>query len=170
MSIADVHHRIEESHHKPWQIYLLVTSLIVTAGVVEDVGVVLTILNSVERFLADLKWLVVLGMQGIVIAFLAAHIYEQGDGYAKSMNHLFGSKDRILWTRIAMMTVVAAVVNYLVPIAINTIAVYPIIQTAGAVITLGILLVHENSSDWNRSTEWPGLIGGAVLAAAPTLL
>lgn len=169
MNLKEIHFRIEMSKHKPWQIYLLTTSILVSLGLYFNIHSIALFLHTIERGLAGWKWLVILGIQGVLIGYAAELLYEQDDGYAKSGSHLFASKDRTFFFRVVVMTLVSGIITKFVPFFLNRATEYPIIQTVGAVITSGILLVHQGSSDWNARTEWPGILAGLILAMAPSL-
>jgi hypothetical protein len=62
------------------------------------------------------------------------------------------------------MTVVSGMITKIAPTILESATEYLVIQTTGAVIALGILLVHRNSSDWNPRTEWPAIVAGFNLA------
>lgn len=163
--------RVKESDHKEWQVYLLMASLLIVTGLVFDLGPVTTVLRSLEGAASSLEWVVTLALQGIVIGFAGEKFYEQGDKYAKTGGtNSMDTKDTTLGYRVGVMTAVSAIVTIVVPIIIKKFTEYLVIQTFGAVILLGILLVHEGSSEWNRSTEWPALVAGGLLAVAPSLL
>lgn len=167
MQLKDIHRRIVASPYKAWQIYFLALSGFAGAGLVFDIGFVIELLQFVEHLVTELEWLTVLGIQGVLTGLAAELLYDQGDGYAKSLSHLFGSKDRTLVVRVGVMTVVAGAVTHLVPSMLVRVTEYPVLQLTGALVTLGIVLVHMGSTDWNPSTEWPALLAGAILALVP---
>jgi len=169
MKITELHRRIEESEYKPWQLYLLTASLVTGLGLYFKIGIITSLLLTIERATSGVSWLVILGIQGVLIGFVAEYLYEQGDEYAKSASHLFGSKDRTLFFRIGAMTVVSGIITKVVPTVLESTTEYLVIQTTGTVIALGILLVHESSSDWNARTEWPAIVAGFILAIAPSI-
>ncbi|MBX0288729.1 hypothetical protein EGH22_20575 [Halomicroarcula sp. F28] len=170
MELKDIHHRIEESEYKPWQVYLLAFSILVTAGLWFDVQLVESILLGIEGLVSGLDWLVILGVQGVIIGFVAEGLYEQGDGYAKAASNLFGSKDRTLVFRIGVMTLVSGMITKVVPPSLEGLSDYLVLQSLGLIIAAGILLVHQRSSDWNWETEWPAIVGGGLLAFSPSLV
>lgn len=171
MNLGDIHRLIKDSDYKTWQIYLLAISLIVCVGLYYDLGPVTDLLKSFEGTATGIQWIVILAIQGVLIGFAAEFVYEQGDRYAKTGDSTdFGSKDKILLARVGMMTVISATVTILAPSMIRSLAEYFVIQTAGATILLGIVLVHLGSSKWNPSTEWPALLAGGLLALAPSIL
>lgn len=165
-----IHGRVEESRYKTWQVYLLTASTIAALGIYLELEFVISTLRIIENTISGWNWIAVLGIQGILIGFVAEFLYEQGDGYAKSASHLFGSKDRTLFFRIGIMTAVSGVITKVVPPVLRTSTDYLTLQSAGAIITLGILLVHTGSSDWNPETEWPAIVGGILLAISPSIL
>lgn len=170
MSVKMIHEEIKASEYKPWQVYLLVTSVAVSIGLYLEVGVVTSILQMIEEATSGGDWLVILGVQGVLIGLMADSLYEQGDEYAKSASHLFGSKDRTLFFRIGVMTVISGIITKAVPLVIESVTEYLVVQTTGVVILLGIVLVHEGSRDWNLETEWPAMAAGTILALAPSIL
>lgn len=145
-------------------------SLVAATGLYFKIGVIVLALRTIERTLFGWEWLVILGIQGVLIGFVAETLYEQGDGYAKSASNQFGSKDRTLIFRIGVMTVVSGMITNVVPPLLEDTTEFPILQTAGAVLVLGIGLVHVGSSDWKVGTEWPAIAAGAILALAPSLV
>lgn len=169
MQLKDIHRQIEASKYKSWQVYLLAASILGGLGLYFKVDVILLLLLSIENSSSGWDWLMILAIQGVLVGFVAEFLYEQGDGYAKSASHLFGSKDRTLFFRIGVMTVLPGIITKVVPHIVEHVTEFLVIQTAGAVIVLGILLVHQESSDWNVGTEWPALVAGAILATAPSL-
>jgi cadmium resistance protein CadD (predicted permease) len=170
MGLKDIHHRIGATRYKPWQVYLLTGSLFMILGLYLDIGIVTSLLRATEEAVSQLEWLVILGIQGILIGFAAELLYEEGDGYAKSASHLFGSKDRTLFFRIGVMTAISGFITKIVPPVLRNSTEFLVIQTTGAVIALGILLIHEELSGWNLRTELPALVAGGVLAVAPSVL
>lgn len=164
MRLRELHHRIKQSGYKPWQVYFLTTSLVISLGLYLKIGLISSLLLTIEGAASGFDWLVVLGIQGVLIGFVAESLYEHGDRYAKSASHLFGSKDRTLFFRIGVMTVVSGMITKIAPTILESATEYLVIQTTGAVIALGILLVHRNSSDWNPRTEWPAIVAGFNLA------
>ena len=170
MHLKDIHRRIKVSKYKTWQVYLLTTSLLAGLGLYFEIGIVTAALRTIEGSSSEWDWLVILGIQGVLVGFIAEFLYEQGDGYTKSASYLFGSKDRTLVFRIGVMTVVSGIITKIVPVFLENATEYLVIQTLGAVIALGILLVHQGSSDWNARTEWPAIVAGIVLALAPSLV
>lgn len=169
MQLKEIHRRIEVSNYKPWQVYLLTTSTLGGLGLYFNIRLIDSTLRTIEGAASGLDWLVILGIQGVLIGFVAESLYEQGDGYAKAASHLFGSKDRTLFFRVGVMTVVSGIITKVVPAILEHATEYLVIQTGGAVITLGILLVHRGSRDWNARTEWPAIVAGTILAIAPSL-
>jgi len=169
MGVNRLHRRVEETKYKPWQVYLLAASLLTGLGLYFKIGIITSLLLTIERATSGFDWLVVLGIQGVLIGFVAESLYEQGDEYAKSASHLFGSKDRTLFSRIGAMTVVSGIITKVVPTILENATEYLVIQTAGAMIALGILLVHKSSSDWNARTEWPAIVAGFILAITPSI-
>jgi hypothetical protein len=170
VELKQINYRIKESDYKPWQVYLLGASILITAGLYFNIRFVESILQGIEGLVSGLDWLVILGVQGVIIGFVAESLYEQGDSYAKTASNLFGSKDRTLVFRIGVMTLVSGFVTMIVPSALEEVSEYLIVQAFGSIIALGILLVHTGSSDWNWETEWPAVVGGGMLAVAPSLL
>jgi len=168
--LQGLHSRVKHSKYKPWQVYLLAAAIVICASLYFDIILLTDALRSLERAASRLQWIVILAIQGVLIGFVAEYLYEQGDGYAKVGSNEFDSKDKTLAARVGIMTGVSAVITLAVPSAVRSVAEYLVIQTVGAVIVLGILLVHESSSDWNPETEWPALAAGVLLAAAPTVL
>lgn len=169
MGLTEIHHRIEASDHKPWQIYFLTAAVVLGLGFYLNIQLVLSALRLIEQLFSGWSWAVMLGIQGVMIGFVAELLYKQGDGYAKSGSYQFGSKDRILLFRIGVMTVVTAIITKVVPIVVEGLTQFLIIQTTGAVIALGIMLVHTGSKDWNPGTEWPAIVAGVILAVVPSL-
>lgn len=170
MHLQEIHVRVKESNYKPWQVYLLAFSVIACFGLYYDIRLLIEALRSLEGAVTGFEWIAILAIQGVVIGFAAEFLYEQGDRYAKAGSNLFGSKDRTLVFRIGVMTGISAVITLLVPSFIRDFTEYLVIQSTGGLILLGILLVHEGSSDWNRSTELPAILAGALLALAPSFL
>lgn len=169
-ALEEIHARIAASTYKTWQVYYLFLAGLCSTGVVYDIEVVTSTLQLIESATSRWDWLVVLGIQGVLIGFIAEGLYEQGDGYAKAASHLFGSKDRTLFVRIGVMTVFSGILTKVVPLMLARVTDYLVIQTTGAVIVLGILLVHESSTDWNRRTEWPAIVAGALIALVPSIV
>lgn len=170
MKLTDIHRWIDGSEYKTWQVYLLLISIVVTLGIYFDVEGVSSVLHLAERSLSEWDWLALLGIQGVLIGFVAEFLYEQGDSYAKSASHLFGSKDRTLFFRIGVMTAVSGIITQVVPPVLESSTEYITIQSFGAIIVLGILLIHIESSNWNPETEWPAIVAGILLATSPSLL
>lgn len=170
MKLKEIHHRVKASKYKPWQIYLLAIAVLDGLGLYFQIGIISSSHRMFEQTVSGLDWLAILGIQGVLIGFVAEFLYEQGDQYAKSASHLFGSKDRTLFFRIGVMTVVSGIITKVVPPSLVHATEYLVTQTLGAVIALGILLVHQGSSKWNTRTEWPAIIAGAVLAIVPSLV
>jgi len=169
MGLTEIHQRIEVSDHKPWQIYFLTAAVGSGVGLYLENAIVTSVFRLTEGIFAGWSWVVMLGIQGALIGFVAEVLYEQGDGYAKSGSYRFGSKDRILLFRIGVMTVISGIITKIVPPVLESATQYFIIQTTGAVIALGILLVHTGSRDWNKATEWPAIVAGAILAVMPSI-
>jgi len=169
MQLKEIHFWIESSKHKPWQIYLLAGSLLTATGLYFKIQIIISVLRTIEGILLGWEWIVILGIQGVLVGFVAESLYEQGDGYAKAGSHLFGSKDRTLIFRIGVMTVVSGVITKVVPTFLENATEFLILQTAGAVLVLGILLVHVGSSDWKIRTEWPAIAAGVIFALAPSI-
>lgn len=169
MQLKEIHRRIEVSEYKPWQVYLLITATLSSLGLYFNSGLATSILRTIEGAASGVDWLVLLGIQGVLIGFVAESLYEQGDEYAKAASHLFGSKDRTLLFRIGVMSVVSGIITKVVPAVLEHATEYLVIQTGGAVITLGILLVHRGSRNWNARTEWPAIVAGMILAIVPSL-
>ena len=169
MELIDIHRRVVASPYKPWQVYFLAVAGIAGTGVYFEVGVVMEMVQAAELFVTGWEWLVMLSIQGVLTGIAAELLYEQGDGYAKTLSTLFGSKDRTLLVRVGVMTGVVAVITHLVPSIVGQATTYPVLQTTGAIISLGIIMIHLGSTDWNPSTEWPALLAGAILALAPSL-
>ncbi|CQH61621.1 uncharacterized protein HHUB_3502 [Halobacterium hubeiense] len=170
MRLEKIHRRIKASNYKPWQVYLLTASTLGGLGLYFNVGIITSALRTIERASSGLEWLVILGIQGVLIGFVAESLYEQGNRYAKAASHLFGSKDRTLFFRIGVMTVVSGIITKVIPSVLERATEYFVIQTAGAVIALGIFLIHQGSRNWNIQTEWPAIVAGAILAIAPSLV
>ncbi|AWB28442.1 hypothetical protein [Halococcoides cellulosivorans] len=170
MVLLELHVRVKHSKYKPWQVYLLAAAIILCLILYFDIGPLTDTLRSLEAAASGFQWVVILAIQGVLIGFVAEYLYEQGDEYAKVGSNEFDSKDKTLVARVGIMTGVSAVITLAVPNVVRTAAEYLVIQTVGAVIVLGILLVHESSSDWNPKTELPGLVAGLLLAVAPTVL
>jgi hypothetical protein len=169
MRIRTLHSQIETIHHKPWQTYLLLGSIIWTLALVFDVGVLRAVFGQVEIMVSGVQGLVLLGIQGVLIGFAAEFLHEQDDTYAKTLSDQFQSKDHILLVRVGFMTAISAIVTQIVPPLLEGITEYLVIQTAGATLLLGILLVHRGSRNWNPLTEWPALLAGLLLAVTPTI-
>jgi hypothetical protein len=170
MNLGAIHQRVSASSHKPWQIYLLVIALSAGAGLYLDLWVMQSLLIEFERATAGWSWLAVLGIQGVLIGFVAELLYDQGDRYAKSLSDQFGTKDRTLVVRIGLMTLVSGVITKGVPPMLASVTEYLVVQTLGAIVVLGILLVHRESRAWNPWTEWPAIAAGAILAIGPSLV
>jgi len=169
MGLTEIHQRIEASDHKTWQIYFFAAAVVLGLGVYLNVQLVLSALRLIEGLFSGWSWVVMLGIQGVLIGFVAELLYKQGDGYAKSGSYQFGSKDRILLFRIGVMTVVSGLITKIVPVVVESSTEFLIVQTTGAVIALGIVLVHTESSDWNPGTEWPAIVAGVILAVVPSV-
>lgn len=169
MRLREIHYWIESNEHKTWQVYLLFGSLLVATGLFFRIGIIISTLRTIERALLGWEWLVILGIQGVLVGFCAEGLYEQGDRYAKSASPQFGSKDRTLLFRIGVMTVVSGVITKVVPSFLESTTEFLFVQTGGAVLVLGIVLVHVGSSDWNVRTEWPAIVSGVILALVPSL-
>ncbi|AWB28362.1 hypothetical protein [Halococcoides cellulosivorans] len=169
MALIEIHHRLEASGYKPWQMYFLGISILAAGSLFFDIGVVHSLLQDIESHLSPWDWLVILGIQGILIGFVADLFYEQGNGYVKIASDLFGSKDRTLLFRVGIMTVVSGIITIVVPTVLRAVTELLVIQTTGAVILLGIVLIHMEIRDWNARTEWPAIVAGGVLAIAPSL-
>jgi len=167
--LSDIHSWVKSTGKKPWQVYLLGLAVISGAGLYFEIGLFETVYQSVERSLQRGQWLVLLAIQGVLIGFAAEFLYEQGDGYAKSGSYQFGSKDRILLFRVGVMTVLSGIVTIAFPELVNQYAVYPTVQMLAAIFPLGISLVHTGTRNWNIGTEWPAVLGGTMLAIAPTV-
>ncbi|GAB3040041.1 hypothetical protein [Natronobiforma cellulositropha] len=163
MKLKDIHVQVEESEYKPWQVYFLVVSVLTTFGLYFEIRTVSSILQLMEGALSGWGWVVILGIQGVLIGFVAELLYDQGDEYAKSASHLFGSKDRTLFFRIGVMTMISGIITKIVPPLLENSTEYLVLQTAGAVVVLGILLIHQGISDWNVRTEWPAIAAGTAL-------
>ena len=170
MKLKEIHNWTEESGYKPWQVYLLAGGVFTSLGLHSEWGVVSSILRGIEGLSSGWDWLVLLGIQGVLIGFVAEYLYEQGDGYAKSASHLFGSKDRTLMFRIGAMTIVSGFITKVLPPVIRNSTEYLTIQTMGAIVALGMLLVHKGSPDWNVRTEWPAVVGGTIIAISPSVI
>jgi len=170
MKIKQIHRRLKASRHKPWQIYLLSASVLAALGLYLEIEITYSVLQAIERVSSRWSWVIILGIQGVLIGFVAEFLYEQGDGYAKSTSHLFTSKDQTLLFRVGAMTLVSGVITKVVPPLLENATEFLFIQTTGAVIALGILLVHIGSSDWNPLTEWPAITAGTLLAIVPSLV
>jgi len=170
MRPKDIHSRVKESRYKSWQLYLLAASAIAALGIYLELEIVNSTLQIIESSISGWSWIAILGIQGVLIGFGAEFLYEQGDGYAKSAGHLFGSKDRTLFFRVGVMTAVSGVMTKVIPPVLRAHTEYLTLQSAGAVITLGIMLVHTGSSDWNPETEWPAIVAGTLLAISPSIL
>jgi hypothetical protein len=67
------------------------------------------------------------------------------------------------------MTVVSGLITKVVPVVVESMTEFLVVQTTGAVIALGILLVHTGSRDWNSGTEWPAIVAGVILAVVPSV-
>jgi uncharacterized membrane protein HdeD (DUF308 family) len=169
MQFKQIHERIEASEYKPWQIYFLISAVISGIGLYLELSIVTSTLRMIEGSLSGWDWLVILGIQGVLIGFVAELLYDQGDEYAKSASHRFGSKDRTLFFRVGAMTVISAILTKVVPPVLESATEFLVVQTTAAVIVLGILLVHQGSSDWNKRTEWPAIIAGVILALVPSV-
>ncbi|WP_076147125.1 hypothetical protein [Natrinema saccharevitans] len=169
MKAKEVHEQVEASKYKPWQIYLLTAAVLSGVGLYLEIGIVTETLRMIEVSLSGWSWLAILGIQGVLIGFVAEFLYEQGDKYAKAASSRFGSKDRTLLFRIGVMTLASGVLTKIVPPALENVTEYLVVQTTGAIIALGILLVHEGTSDWNTRTEWPAIAAGIILAFVPSL-
>jgi hypothetical protein len=169
MGLTEIHQRIEALDHKPWQIYFLTVAVVSGLGLYLESTIVTSAFRLIEGLFAGWSWVVMLGIQGVLIGFVAEVLYDQGDGYAKSGGYRFGSKDRILVFRIGVMTVVSGLITKVVPVVVDGMTEFLVIQTTGAVIALGILLVHTGSRDWNTGTEWPAIVAGVILAVVPSL-
>lgn len=170
MHPREIHAMIVESDHKTWQLYLLIAATLVCASLYFDIGPFTDALRTLEGSAAGLEWFVILAIQGTVIGFVAEFLYEQGDRYVKVGDNEFDTKDRALGFRIGAMTAVSAIVTVAVPRFVEAATEYLVIQTFGAVIVLGILLVHLGSPEWDPLTEWPALTAGVMLAVAPSVL
>lgn len=168
MGLKGIHAWIKASKYKPWQIYFLGFSLFALLGLHLRIGLFVSMLYGIEGLISGLDWLVIMGIQGVLIGFVAEAVYEQGDGYAKVVSNEFGSKDRTLVGRLLMMTVVSGIITKVVPSLLRG-ADFVVLRAAGALLALGILLVHQSSSDWNWETEWPAIVAGVLLAVAPSL-
>lgn len=79
------------------------------------------------------------------------------------------AKDRILVFRIGVMTVVSGIITKVVPHVVEGLTGFLFVQTTGAVIALGILLVHRESRDWNMRSEWLAIVPGMILAVVPSI-
>jgi len=170
MELIDIHRRVKASNYKSWQIYFLGVSVLAAVSLYFDIGMIHSFLWNLESYLSPLDWIAILGIQGVLIGFVAEFFYEQGDGYAKVLNDLFGSKDRTLLFRVGIMTVVSGIITVVVPTVLRAVTEFLIIQTTGAVILLGIVLIHVEIRDWNARTEWPAIVAGGLLAIAPSLV
>ncbi|ACV12076.1 hypothetical protein Huta_1907 [Halorhabdus utahensis DSM 12940] len=170
MELIDIHRRVKASNYKPWQIYFLGISVLAAVSLYFDIGLIHSFLRNIESYLSPLDWMVILGIQGVLIGFVAEFFYEQGDGYAKVVNDLFGSKDQTLLFRVGIMTVVSGIITMVVPTVLRAVTEFLIIQTTGAVILLGIVLIHVEIRDWNAKTEWPAIVAGGLLAIVPSLV
>lgn len=168
MALGEIHRAVESTGHKPWQVYFLFFSLLAAIGLHFDIRLAVSLLSGIEGFVSSIDWLVIMGIQGVLIGFVAEAVYEQGDRYAKVLSDEFGTKDRTLAGRLLMMTAVSGIITKIVPSTLRG-ADYFILQSTGALVVLGIFLVHRGSSDWNWETEWPAIAGGLILAIAPFL-
>jgi len=170
MQLTELHGRIEASDHKPWQVYLLIVAVGLGFGLYLNLTAVTSALQMIETMLTGLDWIVMLGIQGVLIGFVAEYLYEQGDRYAKSGSYRFSSKDRILLFRIGVMTIFSGFITVIVPPIVESATQFLVIQTFGAIIVLGIMLVHMSSRDWNTATEWPAIVAGMILAIVPSIV
>jgi hypothetical protein len=169
MQLKELHCHVVESKYKPWQVYFMTVSLLFGIGLHFRIGFVISLLKTIESATSRFDWVVILGIQGVLIGFIAESLYEQGDRYAKSASHLFGSKDRTLVFRVGLMTIVSAIITKVVPAVLENVTEYLVIQTIGAVLALGIMLVHTGSSNWKAQTEWPAIVAGTVVAVLPSI-
>ncbi len=170
MQLTEIHGRIEASEYKPWQVYFLAVAISSCVGLYLDITLVTSTLQLFETIFSTWDWVVILAIQGVLIGFVAEYLYEQGSGYAKSGSYRFGSKDRILLFRIGVMTIISGLITMVIPPIMEHLTNFLVIQTSGAVIALGILLVHASSRDWNKATEWPAILAGIILAIVPSVL
>ena len=169
MELTEIHQRIEASDYKPWQIYFLTAAIILGLGFYLNVQIILSAFRLIEGIFSGWGWVVMLGIQGVLIGFVAELLYKQDDGYAKAASYRFGSKDRVLLFRIGVMTVVSGIITQVVPVMVEGLTEFLIVQTTGAVIALGIMLVHTGSRDWNPGTEWPAIAAGTIFAVVPSV-
>lgn len=165
-----IHEVIAENDNKTWQLYLLIMAGLVCVGLFLEIGVLTDALRTVEGAASGLEWFVILAAQGVVIGLFAEYLYEQGDRYVKTDGNDFETKDQALLFRVGVMTVVSAGVTIAVPRLVEGATEYLVIQTIGAIIVLGIILVHLGTPEWDPWTEWPALVAGGLLAVIPSVL
>lgn len=164
-----IHAKFSASSYKTWQLYLLAFAAIVSCGLYLHIQLVEAAVRSIENTASSSKQIVLHGVQGVLIGFVAEYLYVQGDSYAKAVSRQFSTKDRILAVRIGVMTVLSVIITRSVPTLIEAHTEFLVVQTSGAIVALGILLVHKGSSNWNLRTEWPGVLAGILLAIGPSL-
>lgn len=169
MPLQQFHRRVKRSKYKTWQVYFLLWATTISLGLYFEIALIRSLLDSLERITIGYEWLVILGLQGILVGFAAEFLYEHGDGYSKSLSTDFDSKDWTYVYRIGFMTLVAALVTVVVPALLETYTEYLAVQSVSATVAFGILLIHHEIKNWKPETEWPAIVAGVLMAIVPSI-
>ena len=138
-----------------------------------EVGIVTDFLNEIDTIrvggqTADQAAVTVL--QGVLIGLFSYHAYDEGERYFRWINQEFDSKEVAFSVKIGLLGAAGFIFSITLPDLVQNNAEFVVMQTGGASVTLGYILMHLEISNWRLWNELPIILAGGIFAAGPVFV
>lgn len=167
------HKYLANRSEKTWELYALIVSIVIGVAIFIEIGIVTEFLWGLESVNIttniSLQTVLISCIQGIFVGGVSLFCYESGDSYVKVMSNYFGNKESEYAFSLLGLTALGLIVGVAIPIAVEQVLDFPVLQLLGFVLIAGPLLTHAKISNWDILKEWPLILSGAVLLFVPML-
>lgn len=171
--LDDLQQIIDNSQYDNWEVYLLICAAFISFCIYAEIRLVTEMLRSLDTttfgYGITLGEVFIAALQGIIVGIFGWKLFSQGDKYFAAGNSSFDTKETAFLMKIGVMTLVGIVIGLVIPQIVETHADYVVIQTGGAVILFGYILIHMEIRNWKLMNEFPVLLAGLLLIYVPLL-